>query len=164
VDLEGLYRINYWMTRSGSYSIYASSSSGFALLGSPAAISVTSSSAVVTNSYVYGQVAQGTAGRTSYLYVQVRDEFENKLTDMSSFEDMQVNLYLKLGGTQGEACSRLDGFRVHDLSVVTQYGTGPASGTGADVAESRVHTLTLNWFRDGHFLFVVRHNSTLLNC
>jgi len=110
VDSEGPYKVNHWMTRSGSYSIYASSPSGFALLGSPAAISVTSSSAVVMNSYVYDQVAQGTAGRTSNLYVQVRDEFGNKLTDMSSFEDMQVNLRLKLGGTQGEACGGLNGF------------------------------------------------------
>lgn len=47
---------------------------------------------------------------------------------------------------------------------MTQYGTGPASGTGADVSESGVHTMTLNWFTDGHLILVVHHKNTLLNC
>lgn len=159
MDSEGVYKVNYWVTRSGSYSIQAVSSSGLAshsIVGpSPGVLLVTSCAAAIENSYVFGQVANAVAGRTSELYVQMRDRFGNKVahSELMPYQDLQVNLCLKIGGMQGQSCGGIDGFRSHDISVSTEH-TGSAG----------VYKLTLDFFRDGNFILLVLHNMTILNC
>ena len=165
IDSEGVYRVNYWVTRSGSYSVHAVSPSGYAphsIVGpSPGVLGVTSCSAVIENSYVFGQVANAVSGQPSVLYVQMRDRFGNRVdySEVTPYEDVQVNLCLKIGGVQGQTCGGIDGFQNNDITVLTEH---------VNELESRdftgVYKLTLNFFNDGNFILLVLHNMTILNC
>jgi hypothetical protein len=165
MDSEGMYRVNYWVTRSGTYSIHAVSPSGYAphsIVGpSPGVLSVTSCSAVIENSYVFGQVANAVSGQPSSLYVQMRDRFGNRVdfSEATPYEDVQVNLCLKIGGIQGQTCGGIEGFQNNDITVLTEHVNELDSKDF-----SGVYKLTLNFFNDGNFILLVLHNKTILNC
>ena len=158
------YTVSFWITRSGKYSIHVASGSRLFRAGSAGMLVVTSAAADVRNSYVYGQVEEAMAGpyTPSTLFVQTRDRFGNEVTGLA-FDDIHVNLCFKFGGIQGMVCGGLEQDQIHDLTVMTQF-CNRESCEEADVKLTGVYKLRLTFHGQGHFMLLVTHNSTIINC